>query len=83
LVETKLSGHSDVDAQAFVTPGGKKLLLLNKRNRSIDVTLPKDAQNGNLLIVDEASGEGAARASKAGGAHLTMAPFAVVVVSVP
>jgi hypothetical protein len=83
LVETKLSGHSDIDAQAFITPGGKKLLLLNKRNRAIDVALPKDAQNGNLLIVDEASGEGAARASKAEGAHLTMAPFAVVVVSVP
>jgi hypothetical protein len=83
LVDTKLSGHSDIDAQAFVTPAGKKLLLLNKRNRAIDVTLPKDAQNGNLLIVDEASGEGAARASKAEGAHLKMAPFAVIVVSVP
>jgi hypothetical protein len=33
--------------------------------------------------VDEASGEGAARASKASGAQLTMAPFAVVVVSLP
>ena len=83
LVETTLSGHSDIDAEGFVTPSGKKLLLLNKRNRAIDVTLPKDAQNGNLLIVDEASGEGAARASKAEGAHVKMAPFAVVVVSVP
>jgi hypothetical protein len=83
LVETTLSGHSDIDAEGFVTPSGKKLLLLNKRNRAIVVTLPKDAQNGNLLIVDEASGEGAARASKAEGAHLKMAPFAVVVVSVP
>ena len=49
----------------------------------IDVTLPQGAQNGNLLTVDEASGEGAARASKQDGTHLNLAPFAVVVVGFP
>jgi hypothetical protein len=83
LVDTRLSAHSDIAAQAFVTPQGKKLLLLNKRNRPVEVTLPNDAQNGNLLTVDEASGEEAARASKADGVHVSVAPFAVVVVSVP
>jgi hypothetical protein len=83
LVATTLSHHSDIAAQGFVTPAGKKLLLLNKRNRVIDVMLPEGAQNGNLLTVDEASGEGAARASKQEGTHLSLAPFAVVVVSVP
>ena len=83
LVATALSGHSDIAAQAFVTPAGKKLLLINKRNRAIDVKLPDGAQNANLLTVDEASGEGAARASKEEGTHLMMTPFAVAVVSLP
>jgi Glycosyl hydrolases family 39 len=83
LVSTTISSHSDVAAQAFVTPTGKKLLLINKRKRVIDVTLPEGAQNANLSTVDEASGEGAARASKQEGTHLNLAPFAVVVVSLP
>jgi Glycosyl hydrolases family 39 len=83
LVATSLSSHSDIAAQAFVTPAGKKLLLINKRNRVIDVKLPDGAQNANLLTVDEASGEGAARASKGAGAHLSLAPFAVAVISLP
>jgi hypothetical protein len=45
--------------------------------------LPDGAQNANLLTVDEASGEGAARASKEEGAHLMLAPFAVAVISLP
>jgi hypothetical protein len=83
LVATALSSHSDIAAQAFVTPAGKKLLLINKRNRVIDVKLPDGAQNANLLTVDEASGEGAARSSKEEGTHLSLAPFAVAVVSLP
>jgi hypothetical protein len=83
LVATTLSSHSDIAAQAFVTPAGKKLLLINKRNRVIDVKLPDGAQNANLLIVDEASGEGAARSSKEDGPQLKLSPFAVAVISLP
>jgi hypothetical protein len=83
LVATTLSRRSDIAAQGFVTSAGKELLLLNKRSRVIDVTLPEGAQNAKLLTVDEASGEGAARVSRQEGTHLNLAPFAVVVVSVP
>jgi hypothetical protein len=83
LVETTVSSHSGIAAQGFVTPTGKKLLLINKRKRVIDVTLPDGAQNANLSMVDEASGEGAARSSKQEGTHLDLAPFGVVVVSFP
>jgi hypothetical protein len=58
-------------------------LLINKRNRVIDVRSPSEAQNANLLTVDEESGEAAAQASKHDGTHLTLTPFAVVVVSIP
>jgi len=81
LVATTLSSQSDIAAQGFITPAGKKLLLVNKRKRVIDVTLPDGAQDATLSAVDEASGEGPARASKQGGTHLNLAPFAVVVVS--
>jgi hypothetical protein len=83
LVTTTLSSHSDIAAQGFITPTGKKLLLINKRKRVIDVTLPDGAQNATLSTVDEASGEGPARASKQEGTDLNLAPFAVVVVSLP
>ena len=43
--------HSDVSAQAFITPGGHKLLLVNKRNREIAVALP-DADKATALAVD-------------------------------
>ena len=80
LVSTKASGD-DLEAQAFITPSGKKLLLANKRNRPIEITLPAGAENGQLQTVDEASGEDAARSGQQQGNHLTLAPFAVAVVS--
>jgi hypothetical protein len=79
LVTTAVGNRADIGAQGFITPSGKKLLLLNKRNRSVDLTLPEGASQ--LLIVDEASGEGPARTQKQEGNHLTLAPFAVAVVT--
>ena len=82
LVDTQFApehGTPDADVQAFVTPEGKKLLLVNKRNRSIDIMLPQEASSAKLATVDEASGENAARTSQASGTSLTLAPFAVTV----
>jgi hypothetical protein len=81
LVDTKLSDNSDIEAQGFLTASGKKLLLVNRRKRAVDVTLPDEAKNAGLSIVDEASGEGAARVSAQQGTHLHLAPFAVAVLS--
>jgi hypothetical protein len=81
LVSTKVESSRDFTAQAFLTPSGKKLLLVNKRNRTVDVTLPKDIQSSTLSTVDEASGEGPARTSQQEGETLQVAPFGVVVVS--
>jgi hypothetical protein len=79
LVSTKVESGRDFTAQAFLTPSGKKLLLVNKRNRTVDVALPKDIQMSTLSTVDEASGEGPARTSQPQGETLQLAPFAVVV----
>ena len=77
LVATKSEG-GDISAQGFSTPSGNKLLLLNKRNRNVAVSLPAGAKEAR--IVDEASGEDSAREEKVEGGHLTLSPFAVAVV---
>ncbi len=80
LVESSISGSEDAQVQGFVTNDGKKkLLLLNKRARPIDVTLPGTAVVHSMTVVDEASGESAARAVAAPGSTITLAPFAVAV----
>jgi hypothetical protein len=67
--------------QAFKTPSGEKLLLANKRNREIVVTLPKGIDAHTLSVVDGETGDSAPRATQANGPTLTLSPFAVAVVS--
>ena len=50
LVDTSLESP-DVEAQAFLTPAGHKLLLANKRDRVIEVELP-NAEKASALTVD-------------------------------
>ncbi len=82
LVETSVGGMgSATDAQAFITPAGKKLLVVNKRNIPIELTLPPVVKSATVSTVDEATGDGAARVSPQTGDKLQLAPFAVDVVS--
>jgi hypothetical protein len=84
LVETKFGQDTtDISAQAFVTPGGRKLLLINKRNRAVDVSLPDGTGKVDLATVDEATGDGPARVSQHEGRSLKVSPFSVTVVSWP
>ena len=68
LVETS-TGTEDVAAQGFITPAGRKLLLVNKRNRVIEIALP-----------DAETGDGPARNVNAAGGKIKLEPFAVTVV---
>jgi hypothetical protein len=81
LVDTKLSRWSDVEGQGFETREGHKLLLLNKRNREAAITLPAEATNYTVSVVDDATGDDAPRMSQGNGNMLTLSPFAVAVVS--
>jgi hypothetical protein len=78
LVETS-TGSEDVAAQGFITPAGRKLLLVNKRNRAIEIALP-DAEKVHALTVDAETGDGPARNVSAAGGKIKLAPFAVTVV---
>ena len=75
-------GSSDVLIQGFITPQGKKVLLVNKTNSDKTVTLSSDVQSAASLTVDEETGDEAPRTGKTDGAELKMAPFAVTVLTV-
>lgn len=84
LVKTSLGRRSSsLTAQAFVTPQGRKLLLVNKRDRDAEIALPGTPGPIDLSTVDEASGEQAARTSRQTASTIKLAPFAVTVVSWP
>jgi hypothetical protein len=82
LAETALSGSGseNVTAQAFVTPAGRKLLLINKRNSAIDISIP-DAGSATGRAVDLISAEGPARAIRPSGNTVHLEPFSVTVVA--
>jgi hypothetical protein len=79
LVETRLGSH-DVNAQAFITPTGRKLLLVNRRNRAIAVELP-DADEASALAVDVETAENPARKVPVAGSVIQLEPFSVTIVS--
>ncbi len=79
LVETVVNTR-DLASQAFVTPAGRKLLLVNKRNREIAVSLP-DATKATALAVDQETGDNPARDVQLTAGTIQLEPFAVAVVS--
>jgi hypothetical protein len=79
IIDTAISPGGQINAQAFVTPAGKKLLIVNKRNATANVTLPREA--ASVSIVDQSTGHGPAQTTRQSGTTLHLAPFAVAVVS--
>lgn len=79
LVETALRS-GDVSAQAFVTSSGRKLLLVNKRNRTITVAVP-DADEATALAVDAETGDRPARGVELTAGTIKLEPFSVTIVS--
>ena len=82
IVDTT-SSPSDVAVQGFVTPQGKKVLLVNKSNSEKSFKLAPEMLNASILTVDEESGDNPSRQGKVEGAELKLAPFAVTVLSLP
>ena len=79
LVDTA-ADSGDVAAQAFVTSAGRKLLLTNKRNRTVEIALP-DADTAQAVTVDMETGDGPGRSVTPVAGHVMLPPFAVMVVS--
>ncbi len=79
LVETSLKS-SDITVQGFETKGGKKLLVINKRNHPQDLPLPQDATGSRVSFVAPSSKDHAATEEKLEGGTLHLEPFEVAVV---
>ncbi len=80
ILDTTGDSSAGVTAQAFDTPTGRKLLLVNQRNRRVEVTLPPGTGHAESSTVDEASGEDEPRGAEVSGSAIELAPFAVTVV---
>lgn len=68
-------------AQGFITPTGRKVLLVNTTNREQRFALSDDLNNAASLTVDGATGDDAPRQGNADAKSFTMAPFAVTVLT--
>jgi hypothetical protein len=73
--------HSNVEIQGFITPQGKKVLVINKTNAEMNVKLTPAFEGALTYTVDEATGDEPPRAGRADGTELKLAPFAVTVLS--
>lgn len=80
ILQTTGDTSAGVTAQAFDTPAGRKLLLVNQRNRNVEVILPLGLGHAESSTVDEASGEGEPRNAGVSGPAIQLAPFSVTVV---
>lgn len=66
-------------AQAFATPHGRRILLVNKSNGEETVTVPADFAHAEFATVDAETGDDPPRTGTLSGTGLTLAPFAVTV----
>ena len=79
LVNTD-ANSSQVIAQAFITPNGKKLLLINKRNKNIQMKLPVEIKNAEMFTVDGDNNEDPPIQHQVTDTTITLKPFAVSVI---
>ena len=57
VAEKPSDGPSDVTVQGFITPEGKKVLLVNRTNSEKSLKLAPDLKGASSLTVDEATGD--------------------------
>jgi hypothetical protein len=67
----------DVLAQAFVTPKGRALLLVNKRNVKNTIRLKDEWKDAEASVVDSSA---APHEAPFGGSAIELEPFAVAVI---
>lgn len=83
IVEMDLSGQAYVAGLAVVTKQGKhKLLLVNKRDRNVDLSIP-GATGAQLDYVDVTTGFQPPVSKKLDSDHVTLHGFSVAVVTLP
>ena len=74
-----LASGGDFISQGFITKGGRKILLVNPRNKEITVNLPVDSKEAMLNYVDEDSDEKGIVQIPMKDAVVTLKPFTVAI----
>jgi hypothetical protein len=82
LVSATYKGAESIDYQAFITKKGKRILLINRRNQEVKITLPEEAKNGSVRLVDTTTQEEPPVSMQLTGDTLTLKPFSVSVIEV-
>ena len=68
-------------AQAFGTAHGRKLLVINKRNRQVELPLPEEATGATVSYVAPSTGDSKPQSKPLVGTTLNLEPFEVAVVT--
>ncbi|HEX4373354.1 MAG TPA: glycosyl hydrolase family 39 [Puia sp.] len=79
LVTTSFNG-GDVFCQAYITSKGKKILLINERNKEVKINLPAETKNASVDLVDVDTKEDPPAHSQLSDTTITLKPFSVAVV---
>jgi len=79
LVKTDL-GVPGVVAQGFAGPKSKRILLINKKNTSVELKLSKEISGAKISYVDLTTGENPPASSNLLTEKLKLEPFAVAVI---
>ncbi len=77
---TTHSNSSEVASQAVITSEGKKLLLINKRDKEIKIELSKEANGADMYSVDTSAKDKPATKAQVVNNSVTLKPFAVAVI---
>jgi hypothetical protein len=81
LMETT-EHNSDLAIQAFITEKGKKLLVINKRDKVQEVALPANIEATSVTFVAPSTGDSQPGSGQVQNNQLHLEPFEVAVVEV-
>ncbi|HTD97798.1 MAG TPA: hypothetical protein VK668_00860 [Mucilaginibacter sp.] len=82
LVTTTNVGNANIDYQAFDTKKGKRILLINKLNKEVQIVLPPEAKGGQAKSVDTSTRENPPVTTSITDTKITLKAFSVTVVEI-
>jgi hypothetical protein len=83
LVETNVIGSDDLSVQGFNTRKGQKMLVINKRNKTVKLALPLTFNRAVITLVDPSTGDDSPTPSAIASSTIELKPFGVAVIAVP
>jgi hypothetical protein len=83
LIQTNIGGDANgaIYSQGFKNKNSSKILVINKRNTSINVQVPKEMKGGSVFSVDPSTGDNPPAESIIELEMIEMKPFSVAVLT--